>query len=32
LELGTMQSGDPSYVEPLAELWDNVAVRLLAED
>jgi shikimate kinase len=32
LELGTLQSGNPSYVEPLTELWDSVAVRLLAED
>jgi shikimate kinase len=28
LELGTLQSGDPEYVEPLQELWASVATRL----
>lgn len=28
LDLATMQSGDPEYVEPLAELWANVSARL----
>lgn len=29
LELGTLQTGNPEYVEPLGELWASVAARLI---
>lgn len=30
MELGTLQSGDPEYVEPLRDLWDEIAEKLLS--